>query len=408
MHGGETSIDASGASGAAVDAIDMLDLAPYRTARRIERLAHDPDGIDVRWDDGQDSRFDAVWLRDNCACPACRHPHALERRFALADLPETVAIGDATLTEAGNVLLRFAPEAADETPHVSRFTAAWLRHHDYSEAARAARAPKPLLWDADHAARVANFDFTTVMTEDAALRDWLAALRDRGIALVRGAPAAAGQLQPLAERIGPPRQTNFGAIFDVVSKPNPNASADTAMGLEPHTDLANLCWPPDIFLLFCVEHSVRGGESTVVDGFRAAEELRATDPAAFGILTTRPVDFRFHDENYDLRHRALTIELDADGRLGAVRFNNWLRAALDVPPADIQPTYRALCSFWRILRDPRFLVRLRLRPGEVLTIDNRRVLHGRMPFDESSGRRHYQGCHVDRDFMLSRLRLLER
>jgi gamma-butyrobetaine dioxygenase len=38
----------------------------------------------------------------------------------------------------------------------------------------------------------------------------------------------------------------------VISKPNPNASADTPMGLELHHDLPNWRYPPDIQLLFCV------------------------------------------------------------------------------------------------------------------------------------------------------------
>jgi len=40
--------------------------------------------------------------------------------------------------------------------------------------------------------------------------------------------------------------------------------------------------------------------------------------------------------------------------------------------------------------------------------DTRRVLHGRAAFDPSTGRRHLQGCYVDRDQLLSRIRVLER
>ena len=41
------------------------------------------------------------------------------------------------------------------------------------------------------------------------------------------------------------------------------------------------------------------------------------------------------------------------------------------------------------------------------TTDNHRVLHGRTAFDADSGRRHLQGCYVDRDELRSRLRVLE-
>jgi gamma-butyrobetaine dioxygenase len=44
----------------------------------------------------------------------------------------------------------------------------------------------------------------------------------------------------------------------------------------------------------------------------------------------------------------------------------------------------------------------------MLTFDNRRVLHGRTAFDPNSGPRHLQGTYLDRDLVLSRLRVLDR
>jgi hypothetical protein len=50
----------------------------------------------------------------------------------------------------------------------------------------------------------------------------------------------------------------------------------------------------------------------------------------------------------------------------------------------------------------------RLEPGDAWVFDNRRMLHARTAFDPSTGRRHLQGCYVDRDELLSRIRILER
>jgi len=396
------------AGGDAARRADMLDLAPYRSERTIVHVTHDPSGVTLRWDDGGESRFHALWLRDNCPCPRCRHPHTLERQFLLVEVADSVAIGCAALTASGDLEVRFAAEGAGQEAHVSRFAAAWLAHHDCSQAVAGETEPAERLWDAALGARLPEFEHRAVMGSDDALQAWLTALLERGIALVRGAPAAAGELARIAERIGPPRLTNFGTVFDVRSVPQPKATADTATGLEPHTDFANWNAPADYLLLFCVANEAKGGDSIVVDGFRVAEALREEDPEAFAVLASRPIDFRFHDEACDIRAQAPTIELDPNGRVGAVRFNNWLRAAPAAPAADVEPIYRALVSFWRRLRDRRFHVRLRLSPGELLVIDNRRVLHGRDPFDPTTGRRHFQGCHVDRDWVLSRLRLLER
>jgi gamma-butyrobetaine dioxygenase len=43
----------------------------------------------------------------------------------------------------------------------------------------------------------------------------------------------------------------------------------------------------------------------------------------------------------------------------------------------------------------------------VMCFDNYRVLHGRTEFDPNSGHRHLQGCYIDRDDFLSRIRTLE-
>jgi gamma-butyrobetaine dioxygenase len=47
----------------------MLDLASYPIKHRIERVALVNNQAIVDWSDGRQSRFHALWLRDNCACP---------------------------------------------------------------------------------------------------------------------------------------------------------------------------------------------------------------------------------------------------------------------------------------------------------------------------------------------------
>ncbi len=190
--------------------------------------------------------------------------------------------------------------------------------------------------------------------------------------------------------------------------PNPNASAYTDMGLELHTDLANWRSPPDIQLLACLKSSVNGGDSVFADGFRVAEDLRASNPAAFDLLARHPVEFRFHDASCDIRTRAPVFELSRSGRLERVRFNNWLRAATMFPEELIEPIYSALGKFWRMLRERKYQLHIRLEPGDLITYDNKRGLHGRNAFDASSGERHLQGCYLNQEDLESARRMLER
>lgn len=384
--------------------IDMLDLASDRTERRITSLGHTADELVLTWDDGHVSRFHVLWLRDNCPCAHCRHPQALERTYKFIDHPRP-AIDAARIGAVGEIQVDFA---SAEGRHASRYSAGWLRRRCSSPEGRQERADSPILWDRAAIRGLPIVDFSDYMEREDGLRAWLEALCSWGIVLMRNAPAEPGKLLEIGRRVGPIRATNFGEYYDVVSMPNPNASAYTAMALELHTDLANWRWPPDYQLLFCVRNDAAGGGSILADGFRVAEDLRRDDPEAFDLLARYPVEFRFHDETCDISASAPTIGVDHHGRLRSVRFNNWLRSALDVPSEVAAPLYRALGCFWERLRDPAYHLTIRLKAGEMLTYSNHRVLHGRESFDPSTGGRHLQGCYITHDDVLSRLRLLER
>ena len=145
-----------------------------------------------------------------------------------------------------------------------------------------------------------------------------------------------------------------------------------------------------------------------MDGFLAAETLRKQEPAAFRLLSGTPIDFHFQDRESDIRFRAPAIALDEAGSVAEVRFNFAVMGAVRAPTKRMGALCRALRSFAEAIRDPALECRYRLSPGELLIFDNRRVLHGRAAFDPTTGGRHLQGCYVDRDQLLSRIRVLER
>jgi gamma-butyrobetaine dioxygenase len=126
------------------------------------------------------------------------------------------------------------------------------------------------------------------------------------------------------------------------------------------------------------------------------------------LLASQPIEFRFHDAHCDIRTTAPVIEVDRLGELRRIRFNNWLRGAMVLPEAMVTAMYAALAQFWRLLREPRHQLHLRLSPGELITYDNKRILHGRASFDPSSGERHLQGCYLNEEDLDSTLRLLDR
>jgi gamma-butyrobetaine dioxygenase len=363
--------------------------------------------LTVDWPGGASDPFHYVWLRDNCPCARCRHTQTLERTYLFLD-HATPSIRSARVHGNRCVEVEICP-GVDDNIHVARFATGWLRAHVVEEAAARLRRHEPRKWDSTslrrHLVHLGGRDY---LDSDSGVRTWIEAVKVDGIVMLHDLRLDAGSLLEVARRIGPVRATNFGEVYDVVSMPKPNASAYTSLGLELHTDLPNWRAPPDVQLLFCLKSSVSGGESVFVDGFKVAEDLRLESPQAFAILSSQPVEFRFHDETCDIRHRSSVLELDREGRLMRVRFNNWLRTAADVSPEAVKNLYAALGEFWSRLRDSRYRFEARLEPGDLVAFDNNRVLHGRAPFDASGGERHLRGCYLNQEDVDSRLRMLER
>jgi gamma-butyrobetaine dioxygenase len=361
------------------------------------------DALVVQWEEGGQSRFPYLWLRDNCGCAGCRDPRNGQRLFDALDLPAEPRPAQALLRE-GEVAIRWAAPDA----HASCYAAAWLAAHDLAPAARAARRPGPRLWGAEIANDLPRAAWRSVLGDPTVELRLLEALAAYGFALLQRVPVEAGQVAAVGDRLGHVRVTNYGRLFDVVSRPNPNNLAFTAVGLGVHTDNPYRDPTPGLQLLHCLEADAPGGDTLLVDGFRAAEVLRRRHPEAFDLLARLPLPFRFEDGAADLRAATPIISTDFEGRVTAVHFNNRSMATLDLPEAQILPWYRAYRRFAAILREPEGELCLRLAPGDLLIMENNRALHGRTAFDPNLGRRRLQGCYVDKDGVESRRRVLQR
>ena len=356
--------------------------------------------LEVIWNDGRSHAFPLIWLRDNCDCPRCLHPDTQERTFDLLTAPETPRVASAGLTGQGTVMVLWGDDG-----HTSKYEADWLRRYAFEAPGDDPIRPDAVLWDASLSGRVPRFDYGHVMDSERGLGAWLSTLLSHGIAVVAGTPGRDREVVRVAERIAYARRSNFGEHFEVRVEPNPINNAYTALKLQNHTDLCNWERPPGYQFLHCLENTATGGDSTLVDGFRAAEALHRADADAFHVLSATPVLFRFHDTGCDLRFRAPIIGLDDSGRFEQIRFNFGLFGVQALPPDETAALYAAYRKFARLVRDDRYQIRFKLEPGDLLTFDNWRVLHGRLAYQPSTGRRHLQGCYVDRDEILSRLRL---
>nr|WP_218165410.1 gamma-butyrobetaine dioxygenase [Pseudomonas agarici] len=361
------------------------------------------DRLEVHWADGRISPYHHVWLRDNCPCPQCVYTVTREQVLEIVDVPDDLTAAAARIDDSGCLCIDW------QDGHASRFDPGWLRAHAYdaqSRAERQAGKPKSRLWDSSLELPV--FEFAALKADPNILLHWLLALRDTGLTQVRGVPTKPGSLAEVAKLIAFIRQTNFGVLFNVQSKADADSNAYTAFNLPLHSDLPTRELQPGLQFLHCLVNDTEGGESIFVDGFAIAAALRQEDPAAFSALCEIPVEFRNKDRHSDYRCLAPIIALDSLGQVSEIRMANFLRGPFDAPTEQMPVLYGAYRRFIAMSREARFRLIRRLDPGQLWCFDNRRILHARNAFDPATGARHFQGCYIDRDELLSRILVLQR
>ncbi|MEW1830071.1 TauD/TfdA family dioxygenase [Streptomyces sp. NPDC088196] len=346
-----------------------------------------------------------AWLRDNCPCARCRDPRNGQKLFQITELPTELALGAVRRTVDG-VEIDWAPDG-----HRSAYSAQWLSVNrpagGEGSGDRRGENGKTLWVAADLNGRLPEASWAEYLGDPVVKARVLESVLGLGFALLRDVPCREGQVLEVAETFGYVRETNYGRLFDVRVEPDPNNLAFTGARITPHTDNPYRDPVPTLQLLHCLSNAAIGGDSGLVDGFKAAALLRAEDPEAFAVLTRTPVPFQFSDTQTELAADRPLIDVDGRGRIREVRFNNRSIGTLLLPADELESFYRAYRIFAEITLRPELQLEFRLLPGDCLIFDNVRLLHARTAFEES-GARHLQGAYADIDALAGTLAVLRR
>ena len=357
--------------------------------------------IILRRKDGSSLRYHSTWLRDNSYDPKTRDKNNGQRLISISDIPVNTYIKSASLDKKGkNVTLNFLPKKKQ-----IRFSASWLEKNVYDKRQNNLKVwihPDLKTWSKASLKRIPIINYKTAKSDKKLLLKWLKSLHSYGFAKMTGCEKKSGTVIKIAKLFGYVRETNYGKWFDVKSKTNAVNLAYTNLGLQAHTDNPYRDPVPTIQILYCLENSASGGDSTVVDGFNAAIRLKDENPDYFNLLSKYCARFEYNgDKGAHLQSRRPMIELSPDGELIAIRFNNRSAAPItDVPYEDMENYYKAYRAFSDIINDPTLAVNFKLNPGECFITDNTRVLHARTAYS-GAGTRWLQGCYVDKDGLLS-------
>lgn len=378
----------------------------------VDHIEHDDHILTLTWQDGRVSRYHSVWLRENAADDSTVNPATRERILDLSTLSGWPTIRSAQLEDNHAVTVTFAPEQRTLSFHPG-----WLRANDYSNMEEFDAPLVPVtLWTAGDRSEPTSVDATgwMDMAEDdpkaeAILSQALETFLAEGLVRLRGLPTEPGSLEGIASRIGSLRATNFGSLFNVQSKPDPDSNAYTSIALPPHVDLPTREYQPGLQMLHCLKNTVSGGKALMMDGYAVAEALRQRHPEHFKTLTRVRWCLANTAKTTDHVWFDPMIKLDAHGDPTEVRIADFLRGPLLAPFEDIEPAYEALICLQNLLKEPDFALRFMYQPGDLVIFDNRRLLHGRDAFDPGTGgERWLQGCYLERDEVRSRVRMLRR
>lgn len=361
--------------------------------------------VNISWKSGQSSQLLSVWLRDHCQMPESRNPVNGQRLMNITDFPDDVSIKSANLINNDDEI-----EVVFEPEHTSIFPAKWLfeNAYDLRPAFDNRNANSKVIWDKVSIDSDKVFhSYPNYLNTAKAKTQTLAAFNDYGFIVLTDVPTKSGTILDVIDSFGYVRETNYGKTFDVKTQVNPNNLAFTNLGLGLHADNPYRDPVPTIQLLHCLENTVKGGESLLADGFKAAQLLHQESPESFELLATTWINFRFQDMQTDLHARAPLIEVNDKNEVIKVRFNNRSIAPINIEPEKIKVFYKAYREFAQILERESLCFEFRTRPGDLMLFDNARIFHARKAFS-ASGSRWLQGAYADLDSLYSSLSVLKR
>ena len=370
----------------------------------IKNLEVVTDELVIDWIDGNQSRFFSHWLRDNCQMPNSRNANNGQRLISINDLNENTFIETVNQDKKGNVCVQFQPEN-----YLSIFSQAWLRKNCYNlnnHFDDRSEKNKNLWLRNTFNDGLPKISYNYFHQNNEGKLDALCSVRDIGFCIIKDAPTKEGQVLEVIKELGFTRETNYGKLFEVRTEVNPNNLAYTNMGLGSHTDNPYRDPVPTVQLLHCLESSTEGGDSVLVDGFNAAKILRKESSYNFLTLTKNWINFRFSDEETDLRSRVPLIEVNDNNEVIKVRYNNRSIDTINLPADKIRPFYSAYRHWGEVIERDQLKITFQLSPGEIIIFDNTRVMHARTAFSKK-GKRHLQGAYTDLDGLYSLLNILK-
>jgi trimethyllysine dioxygenase len=357
------------------------------------------DGLNVYWSNNTSSCYPWFWLRDHSESSVDLHPDTLQRQIDSFSTPLDNTVSKVWLDERmENVYIKWQDESS------SLLSTSLLERMSKPALPQLSTIGSVELWNsADEIKPFPEMPYEQLMDDEDGINVWLGHVKRVGYILVRNSPATAEATKKLMERISYLRNSIFGefSVWDN-KKINPDDTAYTSQQIELHTDSTYVHDAPGLQTLHCLQKDSRGGENQLVDGIAIAELMKREHPQAFNVLCEVQVPGRYIRSDAYLETHRPVFRLNNDGKVLQVSFNNHDRAPFRLEHDEMESFYEAYGIFHRLAHNKGRHFEFLLEPGNILTFDNWRLLHGRSAF---TGYRQLCGGYHNREDFESRIRL---
>nr|POF14249.1 trimethyllysine dioxygenase [Quercus suber] len=224
-------------------------------------------------------RVSGRWLRDICPCTACTNPDTSQRNVNVLKLggqaevaeikPSHQASGRAWAITWRDGHSSVIPESL-LTHRASELVA--NQRHGYL---------KPSTWISSIAQQPPVVSCKG-SSEKQMMAQLMHKITESGFCFLDDVPATPEATQEILEKIGPIRNTHYGGFYDFTADLSLKDTAYTNEHLDPHTDNTYFTEPAGLQALHMLSHTDgSGGESSLVDGFEAAKQLKEEDYDAY-------------------------------------------------------------------------------------------------------------------------------
>ena len=164
------------------------------------------------WSDGQESKFNYLWLRDNC--PTAHDKDSNHRMFNILNVSKDINPKNYNVNNEGKLEIEWS-----EGNHISYFDLNWLRENCYTIKNNKNYISPYKLWDSSLGDNFKSIcvEHDEIMESVDGLIKWLELLHHTGIAIVKNAPTKERSAFPVLNRISHTRETFFKTPFEVIN-----------------------------------------------------------------------------------------------------------------------------------------------------------------------------------------------